>query len=975
MAVFAKFSGLHTSNNYVGSVPDGALETADNCMISSEDTVEPRRGQYPLTYAPGAASDRVNVLLDNNGTLVAQYGSTLAYDTGAAFTAYGGTATPFDDTSCRMRGVAVGTQFYVNTYDGTLAPDEGGTLAQAGHPQCLDVYEFGGTTSAAGILANDRAVAYRAVASRTGDVEIEGAPSQRTIVTNPDISVPIGALVRAANVVTVQLQASDPALRYLAVANSITLSTNEANFLTGVKTIASVDTANNRFTYAEVAANATSSIAHTFKILARSSKLAVGYPVNTDFVKLYRTEIAAAASVDPGDETYQIDEAEPPAAQVVAIGGVIATGTSVVVTKNGHPFVVGQTVEIQPGETNLPSGCNVITATTANTFTYVDPTAANQTSTAAQTFTARTVVFEDVTPDALLGDPAYWNPNTGDGLESSKYEPPSAQEMCWFGNRMWWANHSGKHRFDLEMIGVGSPDGVQNNDTLTITVNGTARTYTATTSGTTPTNRKFQIYTHETPELNIESTAYELIRCINQDETSCPYFAVYNSVQDDLPGRILLVAKGNSGINTTEQMTVIASRAASWSPILPTSSNNSFDLSLNGAQVAELVWSEEDEPEAVPLANRLVVAQRDMDSIRRIHPLREHLFVFKDSGLYVVPNQTPFRYRELDLTCKLIAIDTVVALNNQLWALTEQGLVSINESGVDVVGWPLDYDFRSLRATSGIRINSTSARMCFAVAYESEHQLWLWLPSASTDTYATQAYVYNTATRAFTRQVLSRRCGLVTYPDILYSGSATSNSICRERKNYDDTDYADETYSVTLDAMSGTACTLSSTANVEAGDLLDDGAGHTGLVTDVNGTVATINIAADFVVGDPVTVYKGYEVEVTTVPLTLGEPGSGKHISRAVYSFRNAQFQLANATISTDDEPSTTEYEFDQSGYGGGSYGGGGYGSPAEPHNKYVTLGTTGAFVKLGLKIREARSKWKLLALTAQIDAQSERGR
>ncbi len=72
----------------------------------------------------------------------------------------------------------------------------------------------------------------------------------------------------------------------------------------------------------------------------------------------------------------------------VAAGGLVRTGGSTVtVTINNHPFLVGQIINVSPGEALFPAGNKTITFITTNTFLYTE-TGTNGSSTATQTISA-----------------------------------------------------------------------------------------------------------------------------------------------------------------------------------------------------------------------------------------------------------------------------------------------------------------------------------------------------------------------------------------------------------------------------------------------------------------------------------------------------------------------------------------------------------------------------------------------------------
>ncbi len=99
-----KARGLFTADNPYGARPEGALTTADNVVIRNKDVIEPRRGGNYMTYGFGSTSDRAASFHYYGSTLIVHYGTTsLAYDTGSAFTAYSGSHTAPDATLLRMK--------------------------------------------------------------------------------------------------------------------------------------------------------------------------------------------------------------------------------------------------------------------------------------------------------------------------------------------------------------------------------------------------------------------------------------------------------------------------------------------------------------------------------------------------------------------------------------------------------------------------------------------------------------------------------------------------------------------------------------------------------------------------------------------------------------------------------------------------------------------------------------------------------
>lgn len=232
-----------------------------------------------------------------------------------------------------------------------------------------------------------------------------------------------------------------------------------------------------------------------------------------------------------------------------------------------------------------------------------------------------------------------------------------------------------------------------------------------------------------------------------------------------------------------------------------------------------IYYSKLSQPEAVPLINYIDVGPKDK-KILRILALRDNLFALKEDGVYIVtgPSAPNFSVRLLDNSTLISAPDTAAVLNNLIYVLSNQGVVSVSDSGVSVVSGNIDDTIRKV-TTFAYDYFYTS----FAVSYESDRAYTIWLPTTKLDTKATQAFRYNTFTNTWTRWTKANTCGIVnSRDDRMYLGSASRLVIEQERKDDERQDYADRDFALTLgaDAFNGTTVTLSSVADVEAGDVM-----------------------------------------------------------------------------------------------------------------------------------------------------------
>ena len=241
--------------------------------------------------------------------------------------------------------------------------------------------------------------------------------------------------------------------------------------------------------------------------------------------------------------------------------------------------------------------------------------------------------------------------------------------------------------------------------------------------------------------------------------------------------------------------------------------------STNDVAGNRLYFSKSDRPEAVPALNFINIGPQDKE-ILRILPLRDNLFALKEDGVYIVSGTTApnFTSRLLDGSVKLVSPDSAVVLDNAIYALTDDGVVRISETGVEVISRPIE---NLIKAVTNAKMNFKYSS--FGVSYTSDRSYLLYVPTISSDTVATQCYRFNSYTRTWTRFTLTATCGLVSdSDDKMYLGYGDRNLMSQERKNFDRTDYADRDFTNTLlpSGVSGSTITLSNLTDIEEGDVI-----------------------------------------------------------------------------------------------------------------------------------------------------------
>jgi hypothetical protein len=313
----------------------------------------------------------------------------------------------------------------------------------------------------------------------------------------------------------------------------------------------------------------------------------------------------------------------------------------------------------------------------------------------------------------------------------------------------------------------------------------------------------------------IDTTARSLVKIINSD-TLCPVFGTYLSGADDLPGKILLEAKSGEDVEFYIQISD-AALSAEFSPEI--SAVASTTTSDNNEGPNRVYFSKVLQPEAVPITNFIDVGSKD-SPILRILPLRDNLFILKQDGIYILSGEAApnFSVRILDNSANLIAPDTAVVLNNLIYCLTTQGVVTISETGVSIISRDIEDLIKQVTT-----FNYAFEYNSFGVAYESDRAYLLWLPTLKSDTVATQCYRYNSITNNWTRWVLTNTCGLVKADDDrLYLGKGDRNFIAQERKNGERQDYADRDFarSIGADSIGDFTIKLNSVVDLEVGDVI-----------------------------------------------------------------------------------------------------------------------------------------------------------
>lgn len=155
-----------------------------------------------------------------------------------------------------------------------------------------------------------------------------------------------------------------------------------------------------------------------------------------------------------------------------------------------------------------------------------------------------------------------------------------------------------------------------------------------------------------------------------------------------------------------------------------------------------LAVSKLSEPEAFPLLNRLKVGSAS-SLVLGLGATRDSLIVVKEDGVFRVTGDTPQNMQSsaIDTTVVALAPNSICALNNFIMALTNQGVVQISDTGVQIISGAIENLLTPILDDEAI--------MAVTRAYSSEVDRSYYLSTYSPSGVAV-VYAYNYFTQTWT---------------------------------------------------------------------------------------------------------------------------------------------------------------------------------------------------------------------------------
>lgn len=821
--------GLYTYPNPLSEIPDGAFSRADNAVIRREGIIETRRGFRSMTASLGAAGNRFTELADFTGTLVGHTsaGQVATYN-GTAWSALSGTYTP--PTGRKMRFLQTGKSLYFTTDEGVKRLDEvGGSVYDAGIPQAT-----GGTVA----LSSNGAHA-------TGTVTLTGGAGNVTVTVGGTAVGPVAfvtsdaqtalATITALNnnaTVAALVTASSggsgiillTAVQGGTVGNTITLTasrtagaaTASGPTLTGGLDGSGWFTADAQTAYRFVwgfrnvndriilgAPSGRLPLTNPSTETADTVVLTVQVPswvTAEHFLQVYRSDTSAADDIPASDDMGLVYEAYPTASELTA--RVMSITDITPDELKGAPLYSSPNLGIPGSEKFQPPVCTDLTE-------YKE-----------RMWCAKTEQRQRIALTLLSVDSTSGGLGTGYSLSFTLDGEPIPTEQYIASTTETYVGRLFKRYTD----GTASQNVAATAQSLVRVINATSQYMTAYyISGEYDSPGQILV---EAKDLGAGTITVE---AGGGSKMWIP--AMRATFAATAPGAVTraagvltvqLVTPHGLAAGDSINLTSISSPADQMffttgvKVIASTPTTSSFtvvEAGANYASIGAFLWqtldavvpsdstaaangvafSEYGEPDAVPLGHYLTVGSPNFD-VLRIIPLGDTLFIFKQDGVFVLTGDTPetFSTRAYPTAARLVAPDSVVVVGNSIYALTDQGVIAFSEAGPTLISRPIEGTLNAFYAGNAA-LKTATAATAFGVAYETEREYHLFLPASPSSVYATQAYVYNYATRAWTRWSKNAYTGYVLPSDGReYLGRADSNVLLQERKARTVADYEDE---------------------------------------------------------------------------------------------------------------------------------------------------------------------------------------
>lgn len=788
--------GLYTYYNNLASVPEGALLKANNVVINREGVAEPRRG---IKWYSDEASGPAKQLLQYKATILRHVGSTLAYDSLGTFTDFSGSFNQ-PNSYTRIKSIETQGNLYFTSNSGVqkLSVKDAGDFATANITAAGGVVSTGALAriliATNGALTAGNQTAYKITWSYkdANNLFVEGVPSNSILITNPSTSA---ANVELEIYVPYEVTTTNYIFRiYRCEQKTIGTALAEEYNLVFEGNPTPAEIIAKKIVYVD-------SVSDDFRLggkplytnaISGSGDLQANYkpPFAVD-IELFNNHVFYANTKLRHYKTLSLQSMTDFISGVSNF--VISDGT----TTNTYLFKgVSEVSTVKFEAFSFIINGSYFLINSANNerryFIWFDKTGTTAIPNTSETL-GRIGIKVSIASSDNTGTLVAGHVKTAvEAVTSDFLITPSTSYLTFTNDTNGYADSTA--------------------DSLIVP---SQLTFTTNTQGVGEDANLLHVLLDDSLDEStaIRRTVESLVRIINQNSNEI-VTAQYVSGLNDTPGNIVLTRKSlvDTSFYTYTTQSIIADN---FYPNLSSTQNES----INATSVNALYFSKTNEPESVPLVNKISVGSSDAP-ILRIKALRESLFIFKTDGLYRLSgfSSSDFTTSLFDNTILLKVPDSVAVLNNEIYYYGTQGVAKVSEVGKDVISKPIQDKLLPFISTS-----ANLASVGFGVAYETDRSYMLWTVLSKNDTVAKVCYRYNIETGCWTEWKVAKTCAVLNQAtDILFFGSGDANVVEVERKNFDRFDYADRDIGITLPTLStfGTIIKPSGASNIEVGDVI-----------------------------------------------------------------------------------------------------------------------------------------------------------
>lgn len=965
-----KATGLYTNYNSLGTVPNGALLVGENIVIDKDDIIEPRRGFKLFGNEIGTnTSNTAKQLFDYKNRLLRHYqngssqgfleyqttpggtafntsnklkmlfastltsvGTTATFNTatnhgllvgddvvidGADDAAYNGsfvvastpTTTSFTyimlgtpgaspDTGTpvlvestystlletadqdRLKSVEANSNLYICTSNGVVKLDNyNSTVLDAGIPRALDL-ELELYANPDGFFQQEKQVGYRVLwgIKDANDNLVLGAPSERVFIANSALTLMIDDL----NATLVKLD-SDTGITDTDYSSLLALSSTAT--IDDLRGTSSGPQAGIKGLADKLDNDGSGPFDIVFSDIDIDGTLLKNY-IGTDILVLQQYYDAIIDALNNEIAPPALSETYDNSTQASDVTLSITVPPGITTTHFYQVYRTSQSVDVN----TLPNQDYQLVFENNPTLAQINDGILD---------------IVDITPDSFRGAELYSNTNQ-EGEDQVNNRPPFAKDIALYNQMTFYANTRIQHTSRLDLVGLdpltaglSTLEFVRGADNFTINFGSSEDIPTCTAL--------LDLDVNKTVSQQIDSTARSIIRVINRCDANNIVYAYYASTPDGVPGQMVIQARDLSSTPFTIQatnstVTIATNTVSAYSPDLIETEESSNETKPN-----RIYYSKLDEPEAVPALNYSNIGGGD-NVIRRIAALRDTLFIFTDEGIFSGVGQIPqqLRFTGFDRTTIIKATDSVAKGNNQIFLFTDQGVVTVSDTGVSVISRQIEDLLLPLLDPAYTNFQTAT----FGQFYQSDRKYILSTVTQTTDTSATTAYVYNTFTNSWVTWDIDKTCSIVsTYDDKLYLGASDTNYIEQERKNFNKNDHADREHSVNI--LSVSTIITSITAAPSAAVTANNHGLTTGQVISITNSDSTPSIDGEYSI--TVIDTNTFLVPVTTsINGTSGRWTTNEDVPVAIELDDISNVQVGDAIVQNQSETvNTTTYFFD----------------------------------------------------------------